>query len=108
MGNLIAIWDIRRGRSLKQYLDNSGIVSKIGPAICRTVIIPRRRNYSLDMIMEKFSAFGDIERLSFEDENTLRIDYYDVRAVRRLREFLQHIPPPFSEDRLSGILRGVY
>lgn len=50
----------------------------------RSVLVPRLEGYSMDVLVEQFSQFGEIEKIWLTKKDAFVIDFFDSRAPTRV------------------------
>jgi len=64
----------------------------------RSIVTPVSLSLSIDAVVERFSRFGDIEKIWLNPDKSLTIDFYDARSVLRVAEHLAGSSRLLSSD----------
>ena len=87
----VTFFDARNAIKCQEWLRNDNRFSTVldfRGGSNRSVVIPRIPGVSIDLIIEKFAKFGDVEKMWFNNDS-LTLDYYDSRAPLRIVEYLE-------------------
>lgn len=86
----VTFYDVRNAVQLLKWLEDDtrfSVVMDLKGGTNRSVVVPRAQ--SVDLLIEKFSVFGDIEKVWLGDD-TLIVDFFDSRAPLRIIEHLNN------------------
>ena len=86
----VTFFDARNAVKCQQWLQEDtrfSVVLDFRGGSNRSVVIPRV--VSIDAMVDRFSQFGEIEKLWFNSDKTITIDYFDSRSPLRIVEQLE-------------------
>lgn len=83
----VTFFDARLAYKCQQWLQQDprfNVVLDFKGGSNRSVVIPFTNSLSIDKVVDRFSVFGDIEKIWLNPDKSLTIDFYDARAVLRV------------------------
>ena len=82
----ITFFDVRTACKFREWLEQDSrfsVVLDFRGGSNRSVVVPHGTS-TLDTIVDKFSQFGEIEKLWFNPDGSHTIDYFDARAPLKI------------------------
>lgn len=86
----VTFYDVRNAMRLLKFLEEDSrfsVVMELKNGTNRSVVVPRAQ--SVDLLIDKFSAFGEIEKVWLGDD-FLVVDFFDSRSPSRIVEHLNN------------------
>lgn len=90
----VTFFDARNAFNCQQWLQQHNdamrfhVVLDFKGGSNRSVVTPVSPSLSIDAVVDRFSRFGDIEKIWLNPDKSLTVDFYDARSVLRVAEHL--------------------
>lgn len=87
----VTFFDVRNAYKCQQWLADDARFSTVldfKGGTNRSVVIPKMPGLSIDVLFDRFSGFGEIEKIWFTADSIV-IDFFDSRAPIRIVEHLE-------------------
>ena len=90
----VTFFDARNAFKCQQWLQQHNDATRFNVVLDfkggsnRSVVTPVSPSLSIDAVVNKFSRFGDIEKIWLNPDKSLTVDFYDARSVLRVAEHL--------------------
>jgi hypothetical protein len=90
----VTFYDARKAARFVQMLDQDTRVSAVldfKNGSNRSVVVPETP--SVDLLIKKFSTFGEIEKIWLNQDGSYTVDFFDARAPLRIVDRLNSVTP---------------